>query len=119
MIRSAPLEMMVGLHVSMSILSHAVGCLAVSIALNWGGGQQDVSAMGRVPKLSVGETPKGFQKRKFDKATMAVLTHLKDPPEEGGLNLPCEILMGRTGLNHKSKPQIINLLQFLARMNGF
>lgn len=33
--------------------------------------------------------------------------------------MPCEILMGTTGLNHKSNPQITFLLQLLAMLNGF
>lgn len=49
---------------------------------------------------------------------MAVLKHRQDPSEEGELSLPCEILMGRTGLSHKSNPQITFLLQLLAMLNG-
>lgn len=43
---------------------------------------------------------------------------MQDPPEEGGLSLPCEILLGRTGLSHKSNPQITFLLQLLAMLNA-
>lgn len=39
-------------------------------------------------------------------------------PEEGRLNLPCELLMGRTKPSHTSHPQITFFLQVLAGMNG-
>lgn len=102
----------------MSIISHLVGHLGYQHDLESGETNKNVTSIGRVTKLSTGEISKGFEKRISTRPAWLSSDTQIPLPKEGGLNLPCGILMGRTWLSHKSNSQITFHLQFLAMLNG-